>query len=236
MSRSKFLSLFRLGVRQKVLLVLLAVLLTALTVSGWLALQEEKRDTLQDINQRGTDISRFVAKALAFMPLPLGRRVSFLAPSGAMLVCLTDLCHRFLGLEVPELTPRSRRRLQEISPPYIRMRNPVDIWPAALTHGIESGYGEAIKTVVEDANIDAVVPILMLSEEVGMPDLNFLVGLAQKYPEKPMYVTFSGEKKLLEEAKAFLEPRGVPTFLLIEEPFEVLSILNRCRQAMERPE
>lgn len=66
MSRSKFLSLFRLGVRQKVLLVLLAVLLTALTVSGWLALQEEKRDTLQDINQRGTDISRFVAKALAF--------------------------------------------------------------------------------------------------------------------------------------------------------------------------
>lgn len=66
MSRSQFFSLFRLGVRQKVLLVLLTVLLTALTVSGWMALQEEKKDTLQEINQRGSDISRFVAKALAF--------------------------------------------------------------------------------------------------------------------------------------------------------------------------
>ena len=48
------------------MLVLVTVLLTALTVSGWFALQEEKRDTLQEINQRGSDISRFVAKALAF--------------------------------------------------------------------------------------------------------------------------------------------------------------------------
>lgn len=66
MARNNFLSFFRLGVRQKVMLVLLTVLLTALSVSGWLALQEEKNDTLQEINQRGSDISRFVAKALAY--------------------------------------------------------------------------------------------------------------------------------------------------------------------------
>lgn len=66
MARNNFLSIFRLGVRQKVLLVLLTVLLAALTVSSWFALQEEERDTLQEINQRGTDISRFVAKALAY--------------------------------------------------------------------------------------------------------------------------------------------------------------------------
>ena len=38
----------------------------------------------------------------------------------------------------------------------------------------------------------------------------------------------------MDAAKAFLEPRGVPTFPLIEEPFEVLSILSRCRKAMQR--
>jgi diguanylate cyclase (GGDEF)-like protein len=57
---------FRLGVRQKVLLVLLTVLLTALTVSGWLALRKERANLLEEINQRGSDISRFVAKSLAF--------------------------------------------------------------------------------------------------------------------------------------------------------------------------
>jgi diguanylate cyclase (GGDEF)-like protein len=66
MPRNKLLSIFRLGVRQKVMLVLITVLLTGLTVSGWLALQEERDNTLRDINQRGSDISRFVAKALAY--------------------------------------------------------------------------------------------------------------------------------------------------------------------------
>jgi len=176
-----------------------------------------------------------IAKALACMPLPMGNRVSFMAPSGAMLVVLTDLCRQRWGLEVPELEEATRQRLQEISPSYIKMRNPVDIWPSALDHGIEYSYGEAIEALMKDPNIDAIVPILMLADEVGVPSLNFLVALARKYPEKPLYVTFSAEKKHMEAAKAFLEPRGVPTFPLIEEPFEVISILNLCRKAMERP-
>lgn len=59
-------SIFQLGVRQKVLLVLMCVLLTALTASGWLALQEEKANTLNEIDNRGSDISRFVAKSLVY--------------------------------------------------------------------------------------------------------------------------------------------------------------------------
>lgn len=176
-----------------------------------------------------------VAKALACMPLPKGNRVSFLAPSGAMLVVLADLCHQHWGLDVPELEEVTRQRLQEISPPYIQMRNPVDIWPSALEHGIEYSYREAIEALMKDPNIDAIVPILMLADEVGVPPLDFLVELAKSYPEKLLYVTFSAEKKHMEAAKAFLEPRGVPTFPLIEQPFEVISILNQCRKAMKRP-
>ena len=69
MSRSTLSSIFHFGVRQKVLLILLSVLLIGLTVSGWLALKQEERDTLKEINQRGSDISRFVAKSLAYSVL-----------------------------------------------------------------------------------------------------------------------------------------------------------------------
>ena len=175
------------------------------------------------------------AKALAVMPLPKGNRVSFLAPSGAMLVVLTDLCRQRWSLGVPELQESTRQGLQEISPPYIRMRNPVDIWPSAIVHGLEYAYREGMEAILKDTSIDAVVPVLMLTDDTGVPPLDFIVELAKKYPEKPIYVTFSGEKKHMEAAKAFLEPRGVPTFPLIEEPFEVLSILARSRQAIERP-
>ena len=176
----------------------------------------------------------YAGKALSYMPLPNGKRVSLLAPSGAMLVSLTDFCQNDLGIEVPDLEESSRQKLQDISPDYIRMRNPVDIWPAAATHGIESGYGRAMEIVLDDPNIDAVVPVLMLVDRIQIPSMQFIVDIARKYPEKPIYVTFSGDKKYEEEAKAFLETHGVPTFPMIEEPFEVLEIMARCRRAMER--
>ncbi|MCK4221233.1 MAG: hypothetical protein KAX25_00075, partial [Dehalococcoidia bacterium] len=162
-------------------------------------------------------------------------RVSFLAPSGAMLVVLTDLCRQRWGLDIPDIEEATRQRLQEISPPWIRMRNPVDIWGSSTVHGIEYSHREAMAALMKDPNIDAIVPILVLVDEFGIPPLDFIVELANGYPEKPLYVTFTGMKKHMEAAKAFLEPRGVPTFPLIEEPFEVLSILSRCRKNMERP-
>ncbi len=173
------------------------------------------------------------AKALSMLPLPKGNRISFLAPSGAMLVALADLCVR-LGLEVPPVSPEAVRSLQQISPPYVRMRNPVDIWPAAATKGVEFGYREGMEAVLKDPNIDAVVSVLMLMREMGVPPLDFIPKLAKKYPEKPILLSFSGEKDCMEECKRFLEPEGVPTFPEIEQPFEVLSILVRCAKAVRR--
>ena len=173
-------------------------------------------------------------KALSMVPLPMGNRVSFLAPSGAMLVVLSDLCTR-LGLAVPELAPATLQRLREISPAYLPMRNPVDIWGAAAVSGIEAGYREGLEAVLSDPAVDAVVPILMLTGDMGIPSFTFLVDLARKYPEKPLLVTFSGEKKSMEACKQHIEPAGVPTFPDIEQPFEMLSILARCQKAMRRP-
>jgi acyl-CoA synthetase (NDP forming) len=173
-------------------------------------------------------------KAFSMLPLPAGNGVSFLAPSGAMLTTLADLCVR-LGLHIPPLEPEAVRRLQEISPPYIRMRNPVDIWPAAIATGVEFAYREGMETVMKDPSVHAVVPVLMLTRATGVPDPAFILALARRYPAKPILVTFSGEKACMEEYKAALEPQGIPTFPEIEQPFRVLALLNRCREAMARP-
>ena len=197
-------------------------------------------DRLVDAMLRQAGIARIweythlilAGKALSMAPLPRGNRVSFLAPSGAMLVVLSDLCTR-LELQIPDLEPENLKRLQEISPPYIRMRNPVDIWAAASVMGVEGGYREGMKAVLRDPNIDAVVPILLVTRE-NKPSLEFIVELVKRYPEKTVLVTFSGDKQCMDECKEFLEPRGVATFPEIEQPFEVLSILARCRKAMNR--
>jgi len=169
------------------------------------------------------------AKAMACMPLPAGNRISFLAPSGAMLVCMADFCSRRLNIRIPDLEEKTRKHLQDISPPYIRMRNPVDIWPAAAFHGVEFAYQEGMEAVLNDDNIDAVVAILMLTDETGVPPLDFILEIKKRHPAKPILITFSGQLKHMEAAKAYLEPRGVPTFKFLEEPFEVLDILAQCR-------
>ena len=172
-----------------------------------------------------------VAKALDVMPLPKGNRVSFLSPSGAFTVCLTDICRAY-GLDVPDLEEKTRKRLQRYAPPFIRMRNPVDIFGSVGLHGYELAYGDALEAVLLDRNIDAVVMIMMLTTETGIPSFDFIVDLAKKYPAKPVYVTFMGEHQHNVAAKAWLEPRGVPCYMEVEQPFEVLSLLAQCRQQM----
>jgi hypothetical protein len=45
-------------------------------------------------------------------------------------------------------------------------------------------------------------------------------------------VTFMGEHQHNVAAKEYLEPKGVPCYMLVEEPFEVLSLLASCRKNM----
>ena len=59
-------AIFRFGVRQKMVLVLLSVLLISLTAAGWLTLREQKQDIIEQTRLRGEDLSRFVTQALTF--------------------------------------------------------------------------------------------------------------------------------------------------------------------------
>ncbi len=46
--------------------MLVLVLLTTLSISSWFSLNEEKQRILKEINNRGSDITRFVSKSLAY--------------------------------------------------------------------------------------------------------------------------------------------------------------------------
>jgi acyl-CoA synthetase (NDP forming) len=172
-----------------------------------------------------------VGKALNSMPLPAGRRVSFLSPSGAFTVTLTDIC-RGLGLTVPKLQEATRKRLQAKAPPFIRMRNPVDIFGSVGLHGYEEAYGDALEAVLADRNIDAAVVIMMLTTETGVPKFDFLTEAVKRHRDKPVLVTFMGQHEHNVAAKAWLEPRGVPCYMDVETPFEVLEVMARCRENM----
>jgi len=98
--------------------------------------------------------------------------------------------------------------------------------------GYEKAYGDALDAVLTDQNIDAVVVIMMLTTETGLPSTKFIVDLKNKFSKKTIYVTYMGDHRHNVDAKKFLEPRGVPCYMLVEEPFEVLALLAECREKM----
>lgn len=173
------------------------------------------------------------AKAAAMMPVPKGPRVGFVSPSGAFIVHISDICKQRTILEFPKPSAKTQTRLEEISPPFISITNPADVFPSATVNGMEFAWREAMRALLADPRVDAVVTILILADELGKMNLEFIPELAAEYPEKPIYVAYSGDENSNREATLFLEPAGIPTFPRIEDPFKVLDTLARARRALK---
>jgi hypothetical protein len=71
---------------------------------------------------------------------------------------------------------------------------PVDVVGSVALHG--------------DRNIDAVVVILMLTSETGLPRYDFIVELARRYPTKPARPASCGGGGLRGACGPGLRPRG----------------------------
>jgi len=174
-----------------------------------------------------------VAKGIAFQPLPHGRRISSLAPSGALGVVVADGCES-TNLKMARHSEATLKKLREISASWVAISNPVDMSPITPVLGPVRAYYEVTDLLLQDENVDVVVAILLASPKIPVEEYSFLPELSSKYPHKPIYVSFTGDKQVYEKAKAFLEPLSIPVFVPLEDIFETLEILCRCREALNR--
>ncbi len=174
-----------------------------------------------------------VAKGIAFQPLPPGRRISSLAPSGALGVVVADACES-MGLKMAVHSERTRKKLRKISASWVTVSNPVDMSAITPILGPVEAYKAVVGILVQDEGVDVVVPILLASPNFPAEKYSFLPELSAKYPHKSIYVSFTGDKKSYEQARAFLEERSIPVFVPLEDVFETLEVLCRCQEALSR--
>lgn len=174
-----------------------------------------------------------VAKGITFQPLPPGRRVSALAPSGALGVVAADACES-MGLKMARFTEGTRKRLREISASWVTVSNPVDMSPITPVLGPLQAYRSVVELLLQDEGVDAVAAILLASPLFSPESYAFLPELAARYPGKPVYATFTGDKQLYEKARVFLEERSIPVFVPLDDIFETLAVLCACREAQQK--
>ncbi len=129
-----------------------------------------------------------MTKTFLHLPLMKGRRLGVISMSGGVGIMCLDACERY-GLQMAKLSPEAERKIVEMSPPWMGMGNPVDLWPAIMTsrRPLTEVIGTALYTLLSDQNVDAVFLIAAdYFERLSTPISQVIVEAANTFRDKPI--------------------------------------------------
>ncbi|MBK8974717.1 MAG: acetate--CoA ligase family protein [Planctomycetes bacterium] len=168
-----------------------------------------------------------LAAALLHQRLPQGPRIAVVTNAGGPGILATDALDG-AGLEVPELTPRTKAALVRALPVEASVRNPVDLIASADAER----YRRALRLVVRDPNVDALIvlfvsPIMIDAEAVAAAIVE------EAATDKPLLVCLMGRQRG-REAQELLRRSGVPVFRYPEDAARTMRSLCRRARMLER--
>jgi len=94
-------------------------------------------------------------KTLLNLPVMKGDRVAVITYSGGAGIMSSDGVER-QGLRLASLSPETIQAVAELSPDWMPLGNPLDIWPAVMLHGARKAYSIGLRAVLNDPNVDGV--------------------------------------------------------------------------------
>ncbi|HET9299138.1 MAG TPA: CoA-binding protein, partial [Candidatus Polarisedimenticolaceae bacterium] len=145
------------------------------------------------------------AAALANQPLPAGPRVAIVTNAGGPGILCTDACIG-QGLEMAELSPRTRRALARALPPEASTRNPVDMIASADA----DRYRAALDLVRKDPGVDGIVAIFVSPIMIDAYEVAGAIAAAAD-GSKPVLCVFMGKQRSAEGVEE-LRRHHVPVY------------------------
>jgi acyl-CoA synthetase (NDP forming) len=100
-----------------------------------------------------------VAMALAWQPLPKGKRVGAVTDSGGVSCQIADVIEE-TELELPEFTDNSTKTLLELLPLAATPKNPLDVTGAISPGEYAEKIAKCIEIVAKDVNVDIVLNVV----------------------------------------------------------------------------
>ena len=167
------------------------------------------------------------ARALAWCPLPQGRRVAVLTNAGGPGVTAADALEAH-DLQLAVLTPETEAALRNVLPEAASLQNPVDM----LAGASPEQYATCLRILLEDAGVDSVMVIL------PPPPMYSAGGVAKAMlpiiyaTGKPVVVALMGEK-MIQEAVEHFRAAKVPEYRFPERAAAALAILSRRAEFLQ---
>jgi len=182
------------------------------------------------------DMARTLEKDFHPQPPPNGKpRIAILSYSGASGIVTTDHMEKY-GLTLARLSPQTQKRLEELSPAWMPVKNPVDYYPAMEKHGPIFAYKHAMEALHDDSEVDGM--IVHLFAGFGIWSLNMKEILPSiKKSQKPILFWLIGPEKGREPTRLALEEEELPTFYEIHRMVKVMaSLFEESKRRVRRPE
>ena len=168
------------------------------------------------------------ARALAWCPLPHGRRVAILTNAGGPGVACSDALE-LNGLQLADLSEATAAGLKALLPPAASLHNPVDMLASAMP----DHYAGCLRLLLEDPGVDSVIvisppPPASSAGAVAKAILPLIQGTS-----KPVIPVWMGAK-LIQEAVEFSRAVQIAEYRFPEEAASALGVLVRRAESLER--
>jgi acetyltransferase len=157
--------------------------------------------------------------ALAYQPLPAGRRVAIITNAGGPGIMATDACVND-GLELATLSSETVDYLHEVLPPAANHYNPIDVLGDALS----DRYEKALQAALKDPGVDAIIFLLTPQAMTDIETTAEAVVRISKQHDKPVLACFMGGKEVAAGNKILGEGQ-IPFYGFPEDAADALRVM-----------
>ncbi len=169
------------------------------------------------------------ARALAWQPLPLGKRVGVLTNAGGPAILAVDAIEA-VGLELAPLTDETRAYLRPRLPAAASVGNPVDV----LAGSGPGTYAVALDALLSDPTVESVLVIMAPNDWFLPASLAEVICEVAAVHHKPVLASIMGLASV-DQALAILHQRRVPNFAFPERAPSALAAMLARRQWLDAP-
>ncbi len=171
-----------------------------------------------------------LASAVQAGAFPKGNRVAIVTNAGGPAILATDACVA-AGLDVGDLSEKTRAKLATFLPPEASLANPVD-----LIAGADAAvFDKALAAVLSDRRVDMVIAIFVSPVMIDSSTVAKVIAKHFARSSKPITACLLGKDKG-EQALATLREAGVPHYRFPEEAARVLAGLTALQRLQSRPD
>ena len=170
------------------------------------------------------DIARTLEKDFHIQRSPEGKPgIAILTYSGASGIVTSDHMEKD-GLTLAHLSPQTLKQLEELSPDWMPVNNPVDYWPAIEKNGPALAYKHGLSVLHNDPQVNGIIVHVYAGHGIWLLDPKEILS-GVKGPRKPILFWLMGPEKIREATRNALEEEGWPTFHEIHRTVRAMASL-----------